>query len=135
MHDLMKMWGCFLNAGSSPDWDGTRNTHDMLYLAYSVHDPKAGAIYVGFNPHHYAITVALPEGPSGSTWWRVADTAQPPPHDIVLSAAAAATLQGGSYEVAGKAAVVFAAKPVAATKQSPAVADGRALGSAAPRAL
>lgn len=63
--------------GSVPDWGGTRCTHDMLYLAYSVHDTEGGAVYVGFNPHHYTITVSLPEGPS--VWRRVADTALPSP--------------------------------------------------------
>ncbi len=101
----------------------------MLYLAYSVHDPAAGAIYVGFNPHHYAITVALPEAPPGGGGWRrVADTALPTPADLALKADAATALPGEYYEVAGKAAVVFAARPapvlVAQMRRAAAVGPG-----------
>lgn len=77
----------------------------MLYLAYSVTDAQAGAVYVGFNPHHYSISVSLPEG----NWDRVVDTSFPAPHDVLLGASA--PLMDGYYEVPGKAGVVFTKKP------------------------
>jgi hypothetical protein len=84
----------------------------MLYLAYSVFDPKAAAVYVGFNPHHYSIMVSLPEGLPGATWMRIVDTSFPAPDDVLLGAGAGAALLDSHYEVPGKAAVVFAAEPV-----------------------
>lgn len=104
--------GSGVDAGSTPDWDGTRHTHDMLYLAYSVFDPEAAAVYVGFNPHHYSIMVSLPEGLPGATWKRIVDTSFPAPDDVLLGAGAGAALLDSHYEVPGKAAVVFAAEPV-----------------------
>ena len=58
------------HAGSEPDWEGTQHTHDMLFLGYSLHDADAGSIYIGFNPHHYTISVSVPEPPAGSSWRR-----------------------------------------------------------------
>ncbi len=100
------------DAGSTPDWDGTRHTHDSLYLAYSVHEPEASAMYVGFNPHHYSITVSLPEGLPGATWKRIVDTSFPASQDVLLGAGA--PLLDSHYEVPGKAGVIFAAEPVPA---------------------
>ena len=102
------------DAGSTPDWDGVAPTHDSLYLAYSVNDPEASAVYVGFNPHHYTISVALPEGLPGAKWKRVVDTSFPAPHDVLLGAGAGEPLLGSHYEVPGKAAIIFAAAPVPA---------------------
>ncbi|CAL8460737.1 g268 [Coccomyxa elongata] len=106
--------------GITPDWDGVAPSHDSLYLAYSVNDPEASAVYVGFNPHHYSISVALPEGLPGAKWKRIVDTSFPAPHDVLLGAGAGEPLLGTHYEVPGKAAVVFAAAPVPAAAAVPA---------------
>ncbi len=95
-------------------------SHDSLYLAYSVNDPEASAVYVGFNPHHYSISVALPEGLPGARWKRIVDTSFPASHDVLMDAGAGEPLLGTHYEVPGKAAVVFAAAPVPAAAAVPA---------------
>ena len=77
-------------AGGEPDWEGTRASHDMLFLGCSVHHPAHGSIYIGFNPHHYAFDVAIPEAPVGSAWTRIADTALPAPNDFSVQAGALA---------------------------------------------
>ena len=77
-------------AGGEPDWEGTRASHDMLFLGFSVHHPAHGSAYVGFNPHHYAFDVAVPEAPAGSAWARVADTALAAPHDFSVQPGAPA---------------------------------------------
>ena len=77
-------------AGGEPDWEGTRASHDMLFLGFSVHHPAHGSVYVGFNPHHYAFDVAVPEAPAGSAWARIADTALPAPNDFSVQPGAPA---------------------------------------------
>ena len=100
-------------AGSLPDWEGTRHTHDMLYMGYSIPDVKDNtALYLGVNPHHYTITLALPEPPQGGTWKRLVDTSFPAPADFLLEPEAGISMQGLHYDIPAKAAVAFFAKGV-----------------------
>jgi hypothetical protein len=121
------------HAGSEPDWEGTRATHDGLFLALTLHDAKLGSLYLGLNPHHYTIGVALPPAPGGQIWRRAADTSLPPPQDFTLDPAMGEQLPGGSYDVAGKSALVLTAPapppppPPARPAQAPAGAQGSRL--------
>ncbi len=100
-------------AGSLPDWEGTRHTHDMLYMGYSIPDVKKNtALYIGVNPHHYTITLALPEPPQGGAWKRIVDTSFPAPEDFLLEPEAGVSMQGSQYDIPAKAAVAFFAKGV-----------------------
>ena len=87
-------------AGSLPDWEGTRHTHDNTVL------------YIGVNPHHYTVTLTLPEPPQGGTWKRIVDTSFPAPEDFLLQPEAGLSMQGLHYDIPAKAAVAFFAKGV-----------------------
>ena len=40
----------------------------MLYMGYSIPDKQQNsALYIGINPHHYTITLALPDPPQACT--------------------------------------------------------------------
>ncbi len=115
-------------AGSLPDWEGTRHTHDMLYMGYSI--PKTGensVLYIGMNPHHYTITLALPEPPQGGSWERIVDTSFPAPSDFLLGAEAGVTMHGLYYDIPAKAAVAFHAKGVKVQPSAAAPAPAAAL--------
>ena len=101
-----------------------RHTHDMLYMGYSIPDTEANSVlYVGVNPHHYTITLALPEPPQGGSWKRIVDTSFPAPDDFLLEAAAGVTMHGLYYDIPAKAAVAFHAKGVKV--QAPAAAPAQ----------
>ena len=83
-------------AGSEPNWESTCETHDGLYLAYSLFDAQAGSLYIGLNPHHYTIGVSLPPAPGGQVWRRAADTSLPPPLDFTLEPGSGAQAPGAA---------------------------------------
>ena len=100
-------------ADSLPDWEGTRQTHDMLYLGYSITKAEENtALYIGMNPHHYTITLALPEPPQGGSWKRIVDTSFPAPHDFLLEPDTGVTMHGLYYDIPAKGSVAFCAKGV-----------------------
>lgn len=116
-------------AGSLPDWEGTRHTHDMLYMGYSVPDAEENLVlYIGINPHHYTITLALPEPPQGGSWKRIVDTSFPAPDDFLMDPDAGVAMLGLYYDIPAKAAVAFRAKGI---KVQPSAAQPAA--AAAPR--
>lgn len=105
----------------------------MLYMGYSIPDAKLKtSLYIGVNPHHYTITLALPEAPQGGAWKRIVDTSFPAPHDFLLKPEAGITMQGQYYDIPAKAAVVFFAKGVKV--QPPAAAAKPAAAPAATKA-
>jgi isoamylase len=61
-----------------PDWsDGSRT------LAFTLtRSDDDWAIHVMINMHVGSLVFGLPEPASGTRWWRVIDTARPPPHDF-----------------------------------------------------
>ena len=121
-------------AGSLPDWEGTRHTHDMLYMGYSIPGAEDNSVlYIGVNPHHYTITLALPEPPQGGSWKRIVDTSFPAPNDFLLEPEAGVIMHGLSYNIPAKASVAFHAKAVKAPVPVPPSAAQPAA-AAAPRA-
>lgn len=123
----------YAGAGSLPDWEGMRHTHDMLYMGYSIPNTEENSVlYIGINPHHYTITLALPEPPQGGSWKRLVDTSFPAPDDFLLEPEAGVTMHGLYYDIPAKAAVAFYAKCVKV--QPPATAPAQAAAARVPRA-
>ena len=84
-------------------------------------------LYIGVNPHHYTITLALPEPPQGGSWKRIVDTSFPAPNDFLLEPEAGITMHGVYYDIPAKASVAFRAKGVKvqpAAAQAPRAAAG-----------
>ena len=96
----------------------------MLYMGYSIPDVEEHSVlYIGMNPHHYTITLALPEPPQGGCWKRIVDTSFPAPDDFLLEPEAGITMHGTYYDIPAKATVAFCAKGI---KVQPAAAQSAA---------
>jgi isoamylase len=87
---------------------------DSRFLAYNLHAPGDGSLYVAMNMHPFQLVdLPLPAPPAECVWYRVADTSLPSPRDFDPDASKAI---GGTYTVGGNTILVLRAKSGPAPK-------------------
>ena len=87
-----------------PDWSPASRT--LAYTLTRADDDVA--LHIMINMHTEALPFQLPPTAAGMRWWRVIDTARPPPHDIVEQGKRwPVEGDGGSYAVQDRSIVVL----------------------------
>ena len=102
----------YTGAGEQPDWSRAGSS---LACLISGRKEETGApqddndFYLIFNAAATALTFSLPQPPSGKSWWRSVDTAQPAPQDILPAGHEIKT--GRKYAAQSRSAVVLISRP------------------------